>query len=108
MTFYITIIELKNFTFYWIKKALIIHEEKTKGNHYSSVVLCVLKNHVNLHKCSRLRQRLFLKLLRQWTHKMGPFIKPFKTLAVCALSEIKGLGFNGPLYGEQIRSDRAI
>jgi hypothetical protein len=42
----------------------------------------VIKNHVHLHKLqlgfSRLRQCLFLKLLRQRTHQMGRFLSHLK------------------------------
>jgi hypothetical protein len=39
--------------------------KKTQKNHKRVVSVVVIQIHVDLHKLSRLRQRLFLKLLRQ-------------------------------------------
>jgi hypothetical protein len=74
---------------HYLKNSLIIHEENTKKNHKRVVSVYVIQIHVDLHKLklwfSRLRQRLFLKLLRQWTHKMSRFLSHLQHSRPCCI-----------------------
>jgi hypothetical protein len=81
------------------KNSLIIHEENTKKNHKRVVSVYVIQIHVDLHKLklwfSRLRQRLFLKLIRQWTHQMSRFLN---NIRVRVVSDIQTLAFGSSFY----------
>jgi hypothetical protein len=69
-----------------IRYEFILFKNMKKSQHASVYVIQI---HVDLHKLklwfSRLRQRLFLKLLRQWTHKMGRFLSCLQHSRPCCI-----------------------